>query len=112
MPKKAPGERWRYIAFRVTEGGPFARNDFLSSLIHMARGTPMDGGFRITVYEPEVAILKVPHTLKDDAIALLASVDRVAGRACRVETLRTSGTIKTLKDRYLRAESVARKTWE
>jgi RNase P/RNase MRP subunit POP5 len=112
MPKKAPGERWRYIAFRVCEGGPFARNDFLSSLIHKARGTVMDGGFRITVYEPEVAILKVPHKLKDDAIALLVSVDKVAARSCRVETLQTSGTIKTLKDRYLRKESVARKTWE
>ena len=112
MPKKAPGERWRYIAFRVSGGGPFARNDFLSSLINRARGTSMDGGFRITVYEPEVAILKVPHMLKDDAISLLASVDRVAGQACRVETLQTSGTIKTLKERYLRKESVARKTWE
>ncbi len=112
MPKKAPGERWRYIAFRISEGGPFARNDFLSSLIHRSRGTAMDGGFRMTVFEPEVAILKVPHKLKDDAIALLASVDRVAGRPCKVETLRTSGTIKTLKDRYLKHESVARKTWE
>lgn len=112
MPKKAPGEKWRYIAFRVSEGGPFARNDFLSSLIGRSRGTAMDGGFRITVYEPEVAILKVPHLLKDDAIALLKSVDRIAGRQCRVETLQTSGTIKTLKDRYLRKESVARRTWE
>ncbi len=112
MPKKAPGERWRYIAFRVSEGGPFARNDFLSSLIYRARGTVMDNGFRITVYEPEVAILKVPHELKDDAIALLVSVDRVSGRPCKVETLKTSGTIKTLKDKYLKEEAVARKTWE
>lgn len=72
----------------------------------------MDGSFRITVYEPEVAILKVPHRLKDDAISLLRSVDRVGGRPCMVETLSTSGTIKTLKDRYLRKGSVARMTWE
>lgn len=112
MPKKAPGERWRYIAFRVSEGGPFARNDFLHSLISRSRGTSMDNSFRITVYEPEVAILKVPHFLKDDAISLLESVDRVSGRACRVETLRTSGTIKTLKERYLKKDSTARLTWE
>ena len=72
----------------------------------------MDNSFRITVYEPEVAILKVPHKLKDDAIALLSSVDRVAGRSCKVETMKTSGTIKTLKDKYLRQGSTARKTWE
>jgi RNase P/RNase MRP subunit POP5 len=112
MPKKAPGERWRYIAFRVSEGGPFARNDFLHSLISRSKGTRMEGSFRITVYEPEVAILKVPHKLKDDAIGLLVSVDRVAGRRCKVRTLKTSGTIKTLKSKYVPKGSVARKTWE
>lgn len=112
MPKKAPGEKWRYIAFRVTEGGPFARRDFLTSLIQGARGTSMDNSFRITVYEPEVAILKVPHMLKEDAISLLSSIDRVAGRPCRVETMRTSGTIKTLKEMYLRKGSAALKNWE
>ncbi len=109
MPRKAPGERYRYIAFRVSEGGPFARNDFLDSLFRKARGTTVDGRFRITVYEPHVAILKVPHVLKDDAIEVLASVDRVAGRPCRVETLLTSGTIKTLKERYLGEGSRGRK---
>ena len=112
MPKKNPGERWRYIAFRISEGGPFARNDFLTSLISKSRGTPVEGAFRITVYEPEVAILKVPHKLKDDAIDLLKSVDSVNGRRCKVETLRTSGTIKTLKVKYVREGSVARRTWE
>jgi RNase P/RNase MRP subunit POP5 len=112
MPKKAPGERWRYIAFRVTEGGPFVRRDFLTALMQRARGTSMDSAFRITVYEPEVAILKVPHMLKEDAVTLLLSVDTVAGRPCTVETLRTSGTIKTLKEKYLRKGSAALKNWE
>jgi len=101
MPKKQPGEKYRYIAFRVETEVPLARNDFLSSLLSRSRGTALGDRFRITVFEPEVGILKVPHTLKDDAIEVLSSVDSVRGRPCRVETLKTSGTIKTLKEKYL-----------
>ncbi|MCU0859732.1 MAG: Rpp14/Pop5 family protein [Thermoplasmata archaeon] len=101
MPKKQPGEKYRYIAFRVDADVPPARNDFLSSLLSRSRGTSLGDRFRITVFEPEVGILKVPHRLKDDAIEVLASVDSVRGRPCRVTTLRTSGTIKTLKEKYL-----------
>jgi RNase P/RNase MRP subunit POP5 len=39
-------------------------------------------------------------------------VDSVSGRRCKVETLQTSGTIKTLKVKYVRKDSVALKTWE
>jgi len=103
MPKKQPGERWRYIAFAM-EGGPFARNDFLDSLIAAARGTPLGRNFRITVFEPGLGILKVPHTMKQHAIDVLSSMDSVGAKACRVRTLKTSGTIKTLKDKYLTRE--------
>ncbi len=112
MPKKAPGERWRYIAFRIESAKPFARNDFLSSLLATAKGTPVQNGFRITVFEPEVGILKVPHMLKDDAIEVLTKVDSVRNVPCKVVTLRTSGTIKNLKRQYLKADSPKQKTWE
>jgi RNase P/RNase MRP subunit POP5 len=101
MPKKRPGEKYRYVAFRVDSDVPLARNDFLSALLSKSRGTSLGDRFRITVFEPEVGILKVPHTLRDDAVEVLSSVDSVRGRPCRVSTLKTSGTIKTLKDKYL-----------
>ena len=100
MPKRRPGERWRYIAFAIASGGEVARGDFLNALMTNARGTPLDGSFRITVFERNFGILKVPHTLKDEAIRVLKSVDHVKGVACSVDTLRTSGTIKTLKQKY------------
>lgn len=99
MPSKAPGERWRYIAFSVEGELTFARNDFLDSLIHAAKGTPLANSFRITVFEANFGILKVPHMLKADAIKVL-SMDSIRGASCRVETLRSSGTIKTLKVKY------------
>lgn len=102
MSKRVPGERYRYIAFEVIGGPQFARGDLLHSLIVASRGTPVSESFRITVYENNFGILKVPHTLKEQAIHLLEGVTSVRGVPCRVAPLKTSGTIKTLKEKYER----------
>ena len=99
MPKRNPGERWRYIAFSI-RGCDLQRADFLNALMANARESPLGGSFRITVFEGDFGILKVPHTLKEEAIRVLKSVDRVKGVECSVDTLLTSGTIKTLKQKY------------
>ena len=100
MPKRVPGERWRYIAFAIGSDCVVERADFLNALMAASRGTPLGVTFRITVFEGNFGILKVPHTLKDEAIRVLRSVEQVRGAPCTVDTLLTSGTIKTLKDRY------------
>ena len=100
MPKKAPGERWRYIAFIIDGALIVARNDFLDSLMKASRGTSLQNSFRITVFENNFGILKVPHTLKEEAIRVLTGMDHVGPSTCSVRTLKTSGTIKTLKDEY------------
>jgi len=94
------GERWRYIAFKIEGAAKVARNDFLGALISASKGTPLANSFRITVFEGDFGILKVPHKLKDGAIEVLQSVDSVRGAACKVVTLKTSGTIRTLKEKY------------
>ncbi|OGS57142.1 MAG: hypothetical protein A3K60_08080 [Euryarchaeota archaeon RBG_19FT_COMBO_56_21] len=100
MPSKVPGEKYRYIAFKI-EGGPsFTRSDFLSALLHHSRGTELNDSFRITVFEGDFGILKVPHKLKEPAISVLSSMTSVAGVPCKVATLKTSGTIRTLKEKY------------
>jgi RNase P/RNase MRP subunit POP5 len=100
MPKRSPGERWRYIAFGIEASRSFTRGDFLNALLQKSRHRPLDDSFRITVFEGDFGILKVPHKLKDEAIDALASVDSIADMPCRVIPLKTSGTIKTLKARY------------
>ena len=94
------GERWRYIAFSIEGGTKVARNDFLQALISASRNTPLSNSFRITVFEGDFGILKVPHLLKDEAIRVLQTVDSVFGTPCKVVTLKTSGTIRTLKEKY------------
>ena len=100
MPKRRLGQRWRYIAFSIGYDSTVERGDFLNALMVASRGTRLGGAFRITVFEGNFGILKVPHTMKEDAIAVLRSVNNIGGAECSVETLRTSGTIKTLKERY------------
>jgi len=100
MPKKSPGERWRYIAFTIESAVAISRNDFLDALLFTSRNSPMGDSFRITVFENNFGILKVPHRLKEEAIKVLGSVEAVRGSPSKVTTLKTSGTIKTLKTKY------------
>jgi len=100
MPSKAIGERWRYIAFEIVGSEPVARNDFLDALLKTARTSAVGDRFRITVFEGDFGIVKVPHKLKEDMVDALRAIGEVGDSKCRVETLRTSGTIKTLKDKF------------
>ena len=100
MPKKRPGERWRYIAFKIDGAGSLSRSDFLNAMLFTSRKSPLGDSFRITVFENNFGILKVPHKLKDEAINILGSVNSIRGSPRKVTTLKTSGTIKTLKAKY------------
>ncbi len=102
MPKKSPGERWRYIAFRIEAEATISRSDFLDALLFTSRNSRLGDSFRITVFENNFGILKVPHRMKDEAIKVLSSVDSIKGIGGKVHTLKTSGTIKTLKSKYER----------
>lgn len=112
MPKKTPGVRWRYIAFRIEARERFTRNEFLGALLSVSRKGGLGDSFRITVFEKDLGILKVPHTLKDDGVAALSAVESIEGVPCKVTTLKTSGTIKTLKDKYLCDKLESRTRWE
>ncbi len=100
MSDETLGERWRYIAFKISSGTKVARNDFLGAMIAASKSTPLANSFRITVFEGDFGILKVPHILKEDAIKVLNSIDSIKGTSCKVESLKTSGTIRTLKEKY------------
>ena len=101
MSGKVERGKWRYVAFRVDARGQVSRRDLVGALLDKGRSSPLGDTFRLTVYERGIGILKVPHRMKDHSIELLRSVDSVRGMACRLEPLRTSGTIRKLKEKYL-----------
>lgn len=75
-------DRDRYVAFRPPEPRP-SRHE-----LNVALG---DRSWRLTVYEDEVGILRVPHT---DAREARRSLE-----ARGAEPLTTSGTIRAAKER-------------
>jgi RNase P/RNase MRP subunit POP5 len=102
MTGKVERGKWRYVAFRVDAGQQVTRRDIVGALLDKGRGTPVGGSFRLTVFERGIGILKVPHTMKDQAIDLLRSVGNVRGGECTLRPLKTSGTIRKLKEEYLK----------
>lgn len=101
MSGKVARGKWRYIAFSVEADGPISRRDLVGALLDAGRGSPIGDSFRLTVFERDIGILKVPHIRKDDAITLIRSVSTVRGVPCKLEPLKTSGTIRKLKKQYL-----------
>lgn len=102
---KAHDPHWRYVAFRLDGERPISRR---------ALGNALKGRFRkdgwtdeelpqLTRFEWPHAIIKVHHHRLDDARAGLPKMDWAIENAAKVaftvETLSSSGTIKTLTDR-------------
>ena len=104
MTGKAKRGKWRYIAFMVDGDRSIGRRDLVAELSGRGRGSAFGERFRLTVFERGLGIVRVPHTEKDFAVSLLSSLDSVRGTPVRVTTLRTSGSIKKLKDRYLASD--------
>ncbi len=102
MSGKVERGKWRYVAFRVDADRQVTRRDIVGVLLEKGRTTPIGDSFRLTVFERDIGILKVPHTMKDEAVKVLGSVDTVRGGRCTLTTLKTSGTIRKLKEQYLK----------
>ena len=87
-----PNERKRYILFQFGEDRGLSRKDFIDVL----NGEVNRRGLReykvwLTVYEPPYAIVRCLHTGQKEVTEALNSMQNV-------ETLKTSGTIITLKE--------------
>lgn len=88
--------RTRYVAFRV-EGGALARPALAGALPATARLTRFDGTY---------GILRTTHRDRDELLRVLKEPRRIGSKEVRIETLRTSGTIRAAA-RALPVESPA-----
>ena len=108
MSGKVARGKWRYIAFSVDADSPVTRRDLVGALLEAGRRSPVGDSFRLTVFERGIGIIRVPHVRKDDAIALIQSISSVRGVPCKLTSLKTSGTIRKLKEQYLVDEKTFR----
>ncbi|HEX2022348.1 MAG TPA: Rpp14/Pop5 family protein [Candidatus Thermoplasmatota archaeon] len=76
--------RTRYVAFRVAPG-PVSRH---------ALGQALPPAAKLTRFDGTHGIVRTSHRERDAVVEALRAVASVGGAPARVETLRTSGTIR------------------
>jgi len=87
--------RYRYIAFRVEGPRAFSPDEVLEAL----RGLPARP--HLVGFNGRLGLARCIHVRKDETIAALRSIERVAGESVRTVTLGTSGTIRRATSKYL-----------
>lgn len=87
--------RYRYIAFRVEGSRPFTPDEVLEALRGLAARPHLIG------FDGRLGLARCIHLRKDETIAALRSIQRVAGESVRTVTLGTSGTIRKASSKYL-----------
>lgn len=92
--------RTRYVAFRLL-GGPLPRSVLASVLPPFAKLTRFDGSW---------GILRTSHRDRDALLAVLKEAKRVGGQEVRIETLRTSGTIRQAAKALPEGSSVSKRS--
>ncbi|MCK4613297.1 MAG: hypothetical protein KAU14_00720 [Thermoplasmata archaeon] len=90
--------RQRYILFEIQGEEPIPRKKVIFSLNRQTREIGFDrreARLRVIFFRDRIGIVRCSHLFKDDVIGILNSIE-VDGRMSK--TLRTSGTLKTLRD--------------
>jgi RNase P/RNase MRP subunit POP5 len=100
MEEPDPRGRKRYVGFRVhVDDGPTPdRRAMVETLDSVAEKARLPRRKRLTLFTGELGIARFEHVERDAMVKGLGSVDRIGGRAARIETLVTSGTIKKVKE--------------
>lgn len=88
--------RKRYIVFRVDAERAISRRDFEQAIISSFRvkGTFQSVRPKLIGFDGKAGILRCLHTGKERAIEILTATTRVADKDVKVETVKTSGTIR------------------
>jgi len=96
--KEKRGRR-RYIAFTVISPQNIGWQELSSEMndrsASMSLHIPL-----IIQYEDNKGIVRCNHSEKDETIGLLRGLKGECGREFRIETLMTSGTLRTLREKY------------
>ena len=59
-------------------------------------------GIYLTRFDGTKGIVKCNHVEKENTIRLLKSISRISSHEVKIETIATSGTIKTLVEKHMR----------
>ena len=63
-------------------------------------------GIYLIRFNGEKGIVRCRHTEKENTIKLLSNIDKVVGEQIKIETVGTSGTIKSLVKKHMNSEKI------
>jgi len=88
--------RKRYIVFSVATESALSHDDFERAAVSLLRekGALRTVRPKLIDFDGRAGILRCAHTGKDEAIGILNSMTSVTGARVRVETVKTSGTLR------------------
>jgi RNase P/RNase MRP subunit POP5 len=101
------GRRKRYIGFTIKQkDNIFDKNEIINEIRNQCTilfdKNYRDLGLYLVRFNGEQGILRCKHTEKQNAIQLLNSMKKVSSKNVEIETLGTSGTIKTLIKKHMK----------
>ena len=100
--KEKRGRR-RYIAFMVVSDFQLSKQELVSKIRERSMELDLKPPSLIQ-FEGKVGIVRCSHLEKDRTIELLGDIGVKGNKAFHVETLRTSGTLRTLREIYFKDE--------
>ncbi len=102
------GRRQRYIGFQITsqaKQSPIDRSAMIGALRRQCQQL-FDTeckvlGIYLTKFNGTLGVVRCSHLEKDRTIQVLTSISEIASRRVTIETLGTSGTIKSLMKKHM-----------
>jgi len=102
------GRRQRYIGFRIvssTKKSPIERSEMISEMRqqckHLFDTDCKALGIYLTRFDGKQGVVKCNHIEKERTIELLTSFSKIASHEIEIETVGTSGTIKSLVKKHM-----------
>lgn len=101
------GRRKRYIGFHISnDANIFEKTDIINNVRkqckHLFNREIKDLGIYVIRFNGKHGIVRCKHTEKDNTIKLLTSIKSISSEDVEIETLGTSGTIKSLIKKHMR----------
>ncbi len=100
------GRRKRYIGFTIKQkDNDFEKTEIINEIRSQCNSlfnkNYRELGLYLIRFNGEQGILQCKHTEKENAIQLLRSIKKVSSKNVQIETLGTSGTIKSLIKKHM-----------
>jgi RNase P/RNase MRP subunit POP5 len=93
--------RFRYIVLRIS-GAEMNRGGVINSLNDLL-DRDVDNSERLWLvhFENNIGVVRCSHTMKERVIDLLNGIRSISGKEVQVETIGTTGTIKSAMSKYV-----------